>query len=109
MSKHTPGPWHVCDGCTHLISDEHLMTVAEARQIVSGNLRTGKTEYVPGHQMQLANSKLIAAAPEMLEALREIANWNPVVSPDEENGMSIIDAINIARAAIAKATGDTDE
>lgn len=70
MSKHTPGPWHVCDGCTHLISDEHHMTVAEARQIVNGNLRTGKTEYVPGHQAQLANAKLIAAAPDLYDALR---------------------------------------
>lgn len=68
--KHTPGPWHVCEGNSHLISDAHHMTVAEARQIVSGNLRTMKTEYVPGHQMQAANARLIAAAPELLEALR---------------------------------------
>lgn len=32
-AKHTPGPWHVCEGNTHLISDSHHMTVAEARQI----------------------------------------------------------------------------
>ena len=50
-------------------------------------------------------ARLIAAAPEMLEALKEIEAWIPSAAPDEPGGMSIMDAIDISRAAIAKAKG----
>ena len=52
-----------------------------------------------------ANLRLIAAAPELLAALEEIAGWDPEAHPNEPGGMSIMDAIDTARAAIAKATG----
>lgn len=44
----------------------------------------------------LANTRLIAAAPELLEALREIADYSPG---------STVQPVLIARAAIAKAEG----
>lgn len=97
MSKHTSGPWHVCDGCTHLIADNHHMTVAEARQIVSGNLRTGKTEYVPGHQMQLANAKLIAAAPDMYDALRAMLDVFGECDTDPQAESAIRQAVEACR------------
>jgi hypothetical protein len=52
-----------------------------------------------------ANARLIAAAPELLEACRLIAAWNPSVGPDEPGGMSIMEAIDTAQAAIAAAEG----
>lgn len=95
--SHTPGPWHVCEGNRHLVSDSSHMTVASVSQIVSGNLRTGKTEYVPGHVMQDANSYLIAAAPDLLEACKSV-----VVAWDFGD---LAAAARQCSAAIAKATG----
>jgi len=83
--SHTPGPWHVCDGNRHIISDSHHMKVAEAAQIVSGNLATMKTEYVPGHKMQDANANLIAAAPEMLECLQATIDYLGFFATKEAN------------------------
>ena len=88
MSKHTQGPWTVSNetdisgiendpenGCVGPVDVAHVY------------LRTvqGRTE---------ANARLIAAAPDLLEALREIA-------------ADYSDPIRLARAAIAKATGET--
>lgn len=109
MAGHTPGPWHMCDGNRHIISDSNHMKVAEAAQIISANLRTMKTEYVPGHKMQEANARLIAAAPDLLEALIQIVDWatDPAITEWLNRsgvlgnyGLAVIDA----RAAIAKAT-----
>lgn len=44
-----------------------------------------------------------AAFVAMREALREIAAWEPDRAPDEPKGMSIIDAIDTARAALRAA------
>ena len=46
------------------------------------------------------------AAPELLAALEFIAAWEPSAAPDERGGMSIIDAIDVARAALAKARSE---
>ena len=48
---------------------------------------------------QYANARLIAAAPEMLEALQRLYKYLPYVN-QSNGGMQ-------ARAAIAKATGET--
>ena len=107
MTQHTPGPWHVCNGASHLIADSHFMTVAEARQIVSGNLHTGKTEYVPGHKMQEANARLIAAAPDLLAALQFVDKWFAMRSTKGDDAPSqIVDSV---ANAIAKATGTASE
>ena len=50
-----------------------------------------------------ANARLIAAAPELLEALRLIAQWDESESDFELS--SSMSPMEIARAAIAKATG----
>jgi hypothetical protein len=69
MSKHTPGPWKA--------------------------VYVGSSDWdldCPGTE---ENFKLAAAAPELLEALKQIANGQYVEGEEQE----------IARAAIAKATG----
>lgn len=48
-----------------------------------------------------ANARLIAAAPDLLEALKQCA---AVVAGDTMHKQGLIDALTIARAAISKAT-----
>ena len=88
MNKHTPGPWAIyvnapSDVVIRKMSKDGYELCAIAR-VSSG----------------YANAHLIAAAPELLEALQKIAGN----TYDEwTNGA---EAARIARAAIAKATGE---
>ncbi len=90
--KWTPGPWttdlgpnesaEICmapDG--ELIADCYLMTTGNGS----------------GH----ANARLIAAAPELYEALQAFVNWRYAEDPDDG---SVTDA---AYAALAKARGES--
>lgn len=85
MSKHTPGPWNVVEGRTQgsveIFADQKAIAECWRRN-------DAPTE--------IANARLIAAAPDLLEALREMVvkayEWHP--SHTEK-----------ARAVIAKAEG----
>lgn len=82
--SHTPGPWEL-RGC-RLVTDHHGVVIAER---ISAN----------GPGTPEANACLIAAAPELLEALKLLI--------DPANACCPVDhpAFGRARAAIAKATG----
>ena len=82
---HTPGPWFVLiddDGCPLeiVLAGDHDMRIA-----------------VPASDGPLANARLIAAAPELLAALREV-----IAVSDRKT-----EIYDRARAAIAKAEGRT--
>ena len=81
---HTPGPWSVVDR-SHIRSAS-LGLVAVAQH---------------GLETQ-ANARLIASAPELLEALREAFN---AFAHDADGPVWADSTIAKARAAIAKATG----
>jgi len=100
-TTHTPGPWHSFrQGTKHFISqacDEQFRfataIVYEQTYHPYGIAATrAKAE---------ANARLIAAAPDLLEALREIANDWPYETP----ALPADHVRKIARAAIAKAEG----
>lgn len=78
MTKHTPGPWRV-DG-RKITSDKH-------------GLIATVDEWSP--EVDAADSALIAAAPDLLEALKEIEALSGPTTAGR--------ARKIARAAIAKA------
>lgn len=59
MSKHTPGPWHVANGC-QIRSDKHQ--VAKVWMMRDGE--------------GLANAALMAEAPRLLEAVERLVNLN---------------------------------
>jgi hypothetical protein len=64
--KHTPGPWRVCD--------EFILaggTGCEGR-IITANLDRIHYECQPDNQ---ANANLIAAAPDLLDALQELHDF----------------------------------
>lgn len=100
MTKHTQGPWQYkrrgtqvwgrsVGGC-QMIESEHL--IADIRG-------WGHIQYLPdAEKIQDANGRLIAAAPDLLEALRFVMS---------AHGEQLDLAFERAHKAIAKATGET--
>jgi hypothetical protein len=78
MSKHTPGPWKAEDNA--VFSNRMCLAICYGARIP-------------------ANARLIAAAPELLAALKDIAR---TPEGDEESAQAI------ARAVIAKAEGEPE-
>ena len=94
MSKHTPGPWSQdkgrCSNCVYAESKSGF-PVAKAMR------------YSPVFDKEyLANARLIAAAPDLLEACKAM-----MASP--ENDMKEYVAIQLIEKAIAKAEGEENE
>jgi hypothetical protein len=97
-SKYTPGPWFAvvngfgsnCVGAFGFDTDDGTQLLANVREYGAIDFSTAK-----------ANARLIAASPDLLEALEEICReYDP--SDGSANGQMMFD---IARAAIAKAKG----
>jgi len=82
MSNHTPGPWRF-DPKLGVVSQFEINDVGEPMNIAQ------EVNYLDG--------PLLAAAPEMLDALQLIATY-----PEE------VDPVAVAEKVIAKARGETD-
>jgi hypothetical protein len=93
-TQHTPGPWKV---------KAHSTAVLAGRKQICSNVNAASVlpvNIVEDHKIAEANARLIAAAPDLLEALKDIVEfWDSIVPTDAVNQMHIN-----ARAAIAKAT-----
>lgn len=94
MTQHTPGPWHLSymNGIMHISAGAKYSPVASSP--------TGVAE---------ADARLIAAAPELLEALEWCANHLSQIAKMDYPGVSeearMFNSERNARAALAKATG----
>lgn len=95
-TKHTPGPW----------------SVGSHRSIQSASGTICETYSHMGIAAADSNERLIAAAPELLEACRQMMRWFEV-EDDHSQMPGFMDRINLckqveilASAAIAKATGE---
>lgn len=98
MSKHTPGPWVAEFGDDIVIATPSCEIAVVAYTLAQRGAHT-------------ANARLIAAAPELLEAVKAMIEW------DDREQDHFVDfnvrmdlckrAFDLARAAIAKATGET--
>lgn len=96
MTNHTPGPWSV-------VEHDHAICVQTEAQ---NKTKYGASRYAAiggfdrSDQAQLAearaNARLIAAAPDLLEALQALIH--------ERNSIELVAALDMALAAIAKAT-----
>ena len=105
-TKHTPGPWvYESEG-----KNNHLgKFCTEAGELICDFGHDIPYEGVPGNPPDFANAHLIAAAPDLLEALGEAVSaiewWQ------HEHGCchgATDDELNAARAAIAKAKGEAE-
>jgi len=92
MSKYTPGPW------------EQVGNLIRTEFAGEGGWLVAACEHsLPQHE---ANARLIAAAPDLLEALERMAGaFVPHPRDDTEGWREEHEACELARAAIAKATG----
>lgn len=107
MSGHTPGPWEAkIDGTTEgeltIIAnvDGEYFTESPSPRVTFDVIAVCEDEYGERLPNALANARLIAAAPDLLEALKQL-HLKAVIGTDAERH----DALNAAWAAIAKATG----
>lgn len=98
--KHTPGPWNYLD-----------FGFNEGNEVIYGRETTQRPiaeaihwlDQSESHAQVKANARLIAAAPELLEALLALDDLRGAWSPPDD---VIKAAWSKCRAAIAKATGD---
>jgi hypothetical protein len=90
--NHTPGPWKA-DGGDVWDSDMSICIL------------NSENEYGPGNRNQIrANARLIAAAPDMLEALEEIARL-PIAATYPDGPCIDREDMSMVLAAISKAKG----
>ncbi len=131
-NKHTPGPWEVeprrisneddigksvvSDTLSRALQKWHdenpdvnsgfvncCTTVAEISPSYNGSgKQVGPWELISADEIE-ANARLIAAAPEMLEALVHCHDW--ILATQDENKQGETERLE-ARAAIAKAKGE---
>lgn len=95
-SKHTPGPWWIGietdKGEVEVVSDDRPYICMVLPGAIDG--------------LTLANARLISAAPDLLAALERMAGaFVPHPRDDTEGWREEHEACELARAAIAKATG----
>ena len=99
--KHTPGPWlfrtaPTSAGLCHIVSAADW----KGAFIYGDGIRKGVDDALPKAQELAANARLIAAAPELLEALRDLVD----VMTGRIDGEIV--ALHNALGVIAKATGE---
>jgi hypothetical protein len=93
MSKHTPGPWVIYE-----LLDGYDIRAPESECYV---VTASDPEAVWGAVGREEDACLIAAAPELLEALEQVLSF-----VDAGQGTWTVEDQNKARAAIAKAKGE---
>lgn len=113
MSKHTPGPWEVTNDINvfsalgadsgdghkaHSTDGWQVADCSEGLTFVDG----GMVEL--GYDVKKANARLIAAAPDLLEALEYMLNCQYDYDPRRQ---ADCDMCAKARAAISKARGES--
>lgn len=106
-SKHTPGPWAVqnAEECTGRQLDDLVKWVVTGDQH-SLWISSGPT-WDPEHAEESeANARLIAAAPELLEALQGTRREIAALVAACGDGVCTAAALEAADTAIAKATGE---
>lgn len=95
MSGFTPGPWEISESA-------YVCRQAIVARTPEGDLDPIAEVMGSGKGQNLANARLIAAAPEMLAALRELIPWAVGPHMRKPEGCA---AVKAALAAIAKAEG----
>ena len=107
---HTPGPWRIFE---HSWSDTSVLAEGFDHAVCLLDINHATEESQASDEaVMAANARLIAAAPDLLQALNIAAQFMSIASDweidvAEINGemRSIYELLDVVRAAIAKATG----
>ncbi|HEV2674109.1 MAG TPA: hypothetical protein VGV37_06165 [Aliidongia sp.] len=100
VAKHTPGPWSNDDGLVNGIETRPRFRRPGSHS-VSIDIFDASDWPAEQHDEALANADLIAAAPDLLAAIKELVDIT-----DQGDTMDVWrEALTAARAAIAKAEG----
>ena len=93
MTEHTPGPWSITESATHI-------TVRN---------RDGDAVFHDDKRLDgvRGDAYLIAAAPELLEALEDLVCLAEAAMRESESDWMVDEELRDARDAIAKARGET--
>ena len=102
MSGHTPGPWGVEDPMDHCLTivANPSDPVCDWKWVATVDWPDEDNQLLTSSE-QKANARLIAAAPELLEALQEIHDY--VWKVRDPSPSTVMD---VASRAIAKSTGE---
>lgn len=118
MKNHTPGPWEIApyngENIRFIVAGEDCL-VADCWPLVDPYYRNANDRrYKSPRKPNEADARLIAAAPDLLEALEYCAGiFEGYVKHHDDKGDAYKAAKNrvhmeLARAAIKKATGEVD-
>lgn len=101
QAKHTPGPWVV------RTIDQSLATVetANGEFIITNAGQLRADDWKTEHAERKANAALMAAAPELLEALQMLLKESSVAFQASGFPAYMQESVIRSRSAIAKATG----
>ena len=100
--KHTPGPWQFYADLPSTEPNWHIVTNASRMRVLAN------VHIEPGNAMDLANACLIAAAPDLLKALRALFDDYKALADSGDAGFWKLEETpegQQALAAIARATG----
>jgi hypothetical protein len=105
MNKHTPGPWKFRDDSKHFKTNPFSVYVqgGGVHSAAIANMPNKKT--IPESEAK-ANALLIAAAPDLLEALQDLLEV--VAGHDAPKSLGELGVIGRASRAINKAIGDVN-
>lgn len=119
-TKHTPAPWvlEIRNGLGEASSEATVAEIGTSGKYRGGIAYAQSAEHIDGigRDELIANARLIAAAPDMLDALKECTS--PIAGYAVKDAAHALEVLSefldhirkvdaIARAAIAKATGGT--
>ena len=103
--KHTPGPWELADLPHSIVvrtESPNKTTYGASRYAAIGGFDRSDPDQL---DEALANARLIAAAPDLLEALQDVCARLLYRGVSTNAGHPDRTALEVARAAIAKAIG----
>lgn len=113
MNGHTPGPWHAEKLGKTAIDRETIYAIVS--DVPSGWDGEANVSTYGGHMVAESvrerNAALMAAAPDMLEALEELMEWRVEIETDlgvHTSKAAVRSLIDAAEAAIAKARGEEE-
>ena len=106
MSQHTPGPWIVTDSGSNGVTTVRTTKgdLSAVAQIYYAAPYFGKMEEDSEANRQ-ANAALIAAAPDLLEALKALNDAVCALNAEQARALDLVRPHLLARAGIAKAEG----